>query len=333
MFENIVGHELIKKYFKKVLDKKNISHSYIFYGQTGVGKHTMARMVAKSLLCEQNPFDTPCEECKSCFMINSNNNPDLIEINKDTQIIKIESIKEKLIKNINIKPYFGKYKIYIISDADTLQADSQNAILKTIEEPPIYAIIILMTTSIDKLLPTIQSRCIPVYFNNLTYEEVTIFSKNLLFDMSYQDIYIKFANGSIGKLKNLIDNPDFLPLRAMSVKYLSDISSAGLPKLYGIIDELVENKDKLNTLLDYWLLWYRDIFLYKRIQTTDLYYSDYLNEIICACNNISYSKISSDINTINNAKVDINKNVYLLLVIENLLLKLKERKNDSNNRC
>ncbi len=324
-FNEIIGHDVIKSYFKKVLEKKNISHSYIFEGQVGVGRKLMANALAKNLLCNTPIDNQSCNKCELCHQFDIGNHPDIIRVEKDTQITKIDTIRTKIIQELNIKPYQSNYKIVIINEAETLAVDSQNALLKSIEEPPAYAIIILVTNNMDKLLPTIKSRCIHIRFNDLLDTEMVSYLNKQVYDQSRAKIYLKFANGSIGTMQKLMLDEEFLELRNKSINYLIQLQTADMIKLYDIVNTLIEDKEKLINILDFWILWYRDIMLCKRIVTTNLYYYDYQSTLLDIASKLTYNKISIDMKNIQKSRMDITKNIYPLFVIENLLMKLKEK--------
>ena len=137
-FNKVIGHENIKEYFKRAIQSKKVAHSYIFEGPEGVGKKMIAIEFAKMLLCEDEKGDKPCNQCKACHMIDAHTHPDIIVAERDTKVTKIDTIREKVVKEMGIKPYQGKNKVIIVAEADTVTVEGQNAMLKTIEEPPGY---------------------------------------------------------------------------------------------------------------------------------------------------------------------------------------------------
>ncbi|WP_010167010.1 ATP-binding protein [Candidatus Epulonipiscium viviparus] len=321
---DIIGHQKIKDYFKKVIKINKISHSYIFEGNKGVGKKSLAAEIAKILLCEDAIDEIACGKCSACKMMDAKVHPDFIQIEKDTKITKIETIKEKLLKEVSIKPYKGKYKIFVIAEAETLRSVGQNAILKTIEEPPTYALIFLVTTNIEMLLPTIRSRCIHISFSGLSETELKDYCKK--YSINNKLIHLKFAEGSIGKLKDNIYDEKFLDLRAEAMDYILSICSCNVLSLYKVVSVLRENKEFVLKILEFWKLFFRDMLLYKRIQATDLYFSDYINDIKRLAAIMQYSEISENIKNIDVASNDIQNNINAVLVIENLLLSFKKEK-------
>ena len=148
--ENIVGQDQIKDFIKKSACMNKISHAYILCGEKGSGRYELARLFAATLQCskEHDPwnleaFDKPCGECRSCLQMESGNQPDVITLTHEKKTIGVDDIRDQVNNHVSIKPYAGPYKIYIIPEADKMTEQAQNALLKTIEEPPGYAIIIL----------------------------------------------------------------------------------------------------------------------------------------------------------------------------------------------
>lgn len=169
MFKNLVGNEEVKQYLKSTIESNNISHSYMFVGIQGIGKRLFAREYAKNIMCLQNG---ECEDkCNSCIKFKAKSNPDYYEIEPDGKSIKIDQVRE-LQKKIAEKPITSKKKVYVINNADFMTEESQNCLLKTLEEPPEYATIILIVSNESKILPTIKSRCITIKFKKLKNAEI-----------------------------------------------------------------------------------------------------------------------------------------------------------------
>lgn len=331
-FEKVIGHETIKEYFNRAILSDKVSHSYIFEGPEGIGKKIVATELAKVLLCEAKENNKPCNQCKSCHMIESHTHPDIIFVNKDTKVTKIDTIREKVVKEMGIKPYQGNYKIIIITEADTLNVEGQNAMLKTIEEPPSYGIVILAVKNIAKLLPTIKSRCIHIRFNALTEKQIEAYLLQKGIDGLEKEIYSKFGEGSIGMVNKLLEDKHFIEQRKQSIEYLRKLQSANMMGLYEIVKEICDQKELISQILEFWLLWYRDVAIIKSTRSNNLYYLDYKAELLDTVSKLTYNKINSNIVAIKGAKREIEQNIYATFVIENLLLKLKERKNDNGHR-
>ncbi|WP_180270835.1 DNA polymerase III subunit delta' [Sporanaerobium hydrogeniformans] len=325
-FQHIRGNEDVKAYFTKVIKKNKLSHSYIFEGPYGVGKNTFALALAKYILCEAKEGNKPCNSCKSCYMTHAGTHPDLISIEKDTKVTKIETIRNNMVKEMDIKPYQSDYKVVIVKAADTITIEGQNAMLKTIEEPPSYGIIILVCENASRMLPTIKSRCIMVRFNPLTKKQLDTYLIDEPISESKREVLKKLSEGSIGKVKDILKDESFFELRDQAVNYLQRLDKADLIGVYDLVKEITEQKEEIEKILEHWLLWYRDIAIIKAVGIGDLYYSDYQQQLLDIAYKLTYNKVSQNIDCIIKALADMRQNIYSTFVIENLLLRLKERK-------
>ena len=322
-FENIIGNEDVKEYFRKALRNNTLAHSYIFEGPSGVGKKTLAIEIAKAILCE-GEGDKPCNSCKACTMIDSSTHPDLITIEKENNLIKIDVVREKLVKELSIKPYMSEHKIVIIDDADYININGQNAILKSIEEPPSYATIILICENLAALLHTIKSRCLNIRFNSINEQSMEEFIHKYNLPGSKQKIYTKLAEGSIGSLVNIVEDEEYLELRKNSIDYLERLYKGQILELYNVVQEVAEQKAYIDQILKFWLLWFRDVMIVKTTDSKDLYFIDYINAVTDNANKFSYTKLSKVIEQIKQAIIDVKQNINITFILENLLLTIKK---------
>lgn len=325
-FKDILGHEDAKSYFIKTLKKNKLSHSYLFEGPYGVGKNSFAIELAKLIMCEKSDEEKPCNTCNTCHMINVGTHPDVTIIEKDTKVTKIESIRNNIVREMDTKPYQSEHKIVIVKAADTITVEGQNAMLKTIEEPPSYGIIILVCENTARLLPTIKSRCIMVRFNALSTEEITAYLRRNSIQAEKWELFAKLSEGSIGVLKDILSDEQYLEIRRQSISHLEKLDRSDLIEVYDLVKELTDQKEQLEKTLEFWLLWYRDIAVLKATKTNNLYYIDYQKQLLDMAHKLTYNKVSDNIDHIKSALLDIKQNIYHTFVIENLLLKMKERK-------
>lgn len=159
-FQDIYGQEQIKEHLQNALSTGKVSHAYILNGEKSSGKEFIAKVFAMALQCEEDGKE-PCQKCHSCRQALSGNHPDIIRvIHEKPNTISVDDIRTQVNGDVAIKPYSGKYKVYILSEAEKMTAQAQNALLKTLEEPPEYAVIMLLTSNVNALLPTIVSRCV-----------------------------------------------------------------------------------------------------------------------------------------------------------------------------
>ena len=232
MFEDILGNKANKEYLEEAILKNRVSHSYIFSGKSGIGKKLIAKEFANNILCKT-------EEDKVKFEAGSH--PDFKIIIPDGTSIKINQIRELQMK-ISEKPVLANKKIYIIDDANLMTEESQNCFLKTLEEPPEYAIIILIVNSESSLLTTVKSRCVILKFNELSNEEIKSKYGNLDNDT------LDLLDGSLEKIDTIEDTKEIL-------KALKDFADAlknkPLEECFLLADVLYSNKDKAIELLEY----------------------------------------------------------------------------------
>lgn len=177
MFENIIGNDKIKNDLKQILQNNHISHSYMFIGNKGIGKSKFAKEFAKGIVCNSD-ITKPCLSCKSCIEFDNNNNPDFYYIDLgEENSIKIETIR-LMQKKVQELPIVSKRKVYIIDDAEYMTKEAQNCLLKTIEEPPEFVTVILITSNENRILNTIKSRCLKIYFNSIDTNDIKQFLKD-----------------------------------------------------------------------------------------------------------------------------------------------------------
>ena len=199
-FKDVVGHKDIIQYIKNAVSQDKVSHAYILNGERGSGKKLLANLFAQTLQCEEGK-EEPCYYCHSCRQAVSGNHPDIIRVTHEKPgSISVDDIRKQINEDIQIKPYSGKYKIYIMADADLMTVQAQNALLKTIEEPPSYAVIFLLTENADSLLPTICSRCVMLKLRNIKDQLVKKYLMEQLQIPDYKaELCTAFAQGNIGR--------------------------------------------------------------------------------------------------------------------------------------
>ncbi len=263
LFENIVGNNKIKESLKNAVKSNNVSHSYLFVGKAGVGKKKFAKDLAKKVMClgsnggaqnngvknnevqnnnvANDNLELDFDNCDSCIKFDANSNPDFSIIVPDGKSIKIEQIRN-LQARIVEKPISSSKKVYIIDDADTMTEESQNCLLKTLEEPPEYAMIILIASNENRMLQTIKSRCVIIRFEDLTNEEIS-----QILHTNDQDI-IRLCEGSVAKADTISEKREMFAQLKIIADYLSKNS---LIDVLNNSDLLYSSKDDIKTLIDF----------------------------------------------------------------------------------
>ena len=325
-FKEIVGHEEIIQHLQNAIRLGKVSHAYILSGEKGSGKKLLANTFAMALQCEKKDID-PCQECRSCKKAMSRNHPDIIYITHEKpNSIGIEDIRTQLIEDVMIKPYCSSYKIYIVDEAEKLTLQAQNALLKTIEEPPAYAVIMLLTSNMEAFLPTITSRCVKL---NLRPVQESMVKDYLMEKMNLPDYQAQmdaaFSQGNIGKAKQMAESDDFNLMTEQALRILKKSKELELYEMVEMIKELSAEKQNIDEYLDLFAMWFRDVLFFKATKEVDgLMFKDQLNYIKERAKKSSYEGIEKIIDAIGTAKERLHANVNFDLVMELLFLTIRE---------
>lgn len=239
-FERIIGNEEVKGLLNEIIQNKSYLHSYLFSGIEGIGKMQFAKEFAKQALCLKD------EKCKSCIEFDSQNNPDFTIIEPDGNSIKIEQIRMLQIKIIE-KPIISNRKVYIINDSQKMTKEAQNCLLKTLEEPPEYVMIILICSNESLLLNTIKSRCTKITFQPIPEEELKKFLENAGFTNITTNM-LKTMNGSITKAYEL---QDFKEIYQVVEKALLKVEQLDKIDFMNSFLPIYKEKDNINAILEY----------------------------------------------------------------------------------
>ncbi|MDD5133994.1 MAG: DNA polymerase III subunit gamma/tau [Phycisphaerae bacterium] len=260
-FDDVVGQDAISHTLKNAIKTGRIAHGYLFTGTRGVGKTTMARILAKSLNClsVDGPTTEPCLKCDSCVAVNAGDDIDVIEIDgaSNTGVDNIRDLRS----NATYRPARGRYKIYIIDEVHMLSTGAFNALLKILEEPPGHIKFIFATTEPNKILPTIQSRCQRFDFANISPADIISQLKKILAEekIKFEDDCIislaRLANGSMRDGLSLLDQLISAGAETLTVDMLEEV--LGQPdreKIYSLLEK-ISSSDAASTL------WYLDELL------------------------------------------------------------------------
>ncbi|MDD3173730.1 MAG: DNA polymerase III subunit delta' [Herbinix sp.] len=327
-FGQIIGHESIIQHLQNAIISHKVSHAYILHGEEGMGKKLLAAAYAKTLQCEENGIIS-CNRCKSCMQTDSNNHPDIIWVTHEKISIGVDDIRLQVNADIQIKPYNSRYKIYIIDDADKLTEQAQNALLKTIEEPPEYAVILLLTSNIGVILPTILSRCVLLNLKPVDKQVI----KEFLMQQHHIPDYIAevasaFSGGNVGKAIKYASSEDFEQMKGNVLHILKYIDDMELYEVILGLKFLTSDKNNIDDYIDLMILWYRDVLMFKATMDPDLLlYRDELTFINKQANIRSYEGIEKIINAMDKAKIRLKANVNFDIAIELMLLTIKENSN------
>lgn len=325
-FKDIVGHEQIIEHLKTAIEMGKVSHAYILNGPDLSGKMMIAEAFARALLCEKQDPDG-CGECRSCTQSDDRNNPDIIYVKHDKpNTISVDDIRTQLNNDIVIKPYSNQYKIYIVDEAEKMNQQAQNALLKTIEEPPAYAVIMLLTTNADSFLQTIRSRCITLNLKSVKNDVIKSYLMTEKKIPDYQaDVCAAFAQGVVGKAIKLASSDDFNELKESALSLIKRLDDIDLYEMGEAIKQISDYKLQVQDYFDLITVWYRDVLYMKATNDVNgLIFKDEVYDIKKQASKHSYHGIEAIIEALDKAKLRINANVNFDLVIELLLMTIKE---------
>ena len=262
-FTQIIGHEGIIKHLQNAILAEKISHAYIFHGEEGMGKKSLALAFAKALQC-MDQRGNPCNSCKSCMQTDSGNHPDILWVSHEKASIGVDDIRTQVNADIHVMPYQSPYKIYIIDSADKMTENAQNALLKTIEEPPEYAIVLLLACNIQSLLPTILSRCVTLDLKPIDRKLIKeyLMSKHQIPDY-LAEIAADFSGGNVGKAIKYASSDDFETKKEDIFHILRYIDDMELHEIIAGIKTITEDKNSINDYIDLMMLWFRDVLMLK----------------------------------------------------------------------
>lgn len=334
VFEDVIGQKQIVEHMRNAICHGKVANAYLICGERSCGKEFIANIFAAALECAEtakNPTENtdPCGKCQSCLQAADGNQPDIIHVSHEKpNLIGVDDIRQQINHTVAIKPYSSRYKIYIMNEAEKMNQAAQNALLKTLEEPPEYVVIILLTTNADEMLPTILSRCVTLQMRPVSDSAVRSYLIDNLKVKEYKvDLCTAFARGNIGKARLLATNEEFDHIIEEAVALMKNISDMDQSEASDAISKIKDYNIDVNDYLDILAVWYRDALLYKATNDTNhiiFKKSDQLSAIRKLADHASYEGIEEILNAIDQAKRRRSANVNYDLTMELLLLAIHD---------
>jgi DNA polymerase III subunit gamma/tau len=275
-FEEVIGQQHVAQTLTNAISQGRIAHAYLFSGSRGVGKTTMARILAKALNCQNGPTPKPCQSCPACESITAGQSPDVVEIDgaSNRGIDEIRELREA----VKYTPMQGRYRVYIIDEVHMLTKEAFNALLKTLEEPPAHVVFIMATTEVHKIPSTILSRCQHFQFRRMTRQEImgqlvqVAQKERIELTDSGRAILAKVADGSMRDALSLLDQsvaysgksvsdsdlqamlgtPNRDILMAMVKALLERQTSIALNLIKTVLDQGYDLRQFVGELVEYW---------------------------------------------------------------------------------
>ncbi len=312
----IIGHQQITEQLQHTVASDRIAGAYLFVGPTGVGKEMVARYFAQMIFCQQDTQPpTVCGACLACRKVDSGNHPDLQFIRPDGSLLKIGQIRE-LQKQIIYEPLEASRKVYILTDVERMNAEAENCLLKTLEEPPASSVLILLTSNIRALLPTTRSRCQILQFHPMPTQELAeILVERFSVAPEQATTLAITADGAIGKALTQLEKGDVFTEEVPEILKTTDRLAA-----FRLAEHFKDNPETLGELVT----WYRDLLLLQQGAPGDLITHIYsLDELQRIVPRYSRLRIQRAIQTVFDTKSLIeNTNTNATLALEVMCLKL-----------
>ena len=325
-FRDILGQKSVIAHMKKAVSMGKTSHAYILNGEKGMGKKLLAHAFSMTLQCEQGG-DEPCMECRSCKQAEGSNHPDIKWITHEKSgTISVEIIRDQLVNDMPIKPYSSKYKIYIIDEGEKMTPAAQNTLLKTIEEPPAYGIVIILTSNKEMLLQTILSRCVSLNLRPLKDEEM---KRYLISHESVPDyqaaMAVRFAGGNLGRAIDIISSEDFIAMKDDVVRALKNLYKMTASDINQLVKEHSNYKNDMDGYLNLIIMWFRDVLLYKASSRKEALMFEAESDVIeKQAREVSYDGVQEVLVEIDNLKGRLKSNVNFDITLELLFIKIRE---------
>lgn len=324
-FAGIIGHADIVEHMRNTIRMDRIPHACLLTGEKGAGKKQLAEVYAMAIQCREKGVD-PCLKCPSCRKALSGNHPDIIHVTGTKTGIGVNDIREQVVGDAQVRPYESLYKIYIIDNASGMTPQAQNALLKTLEEPPAYAVILLLADNREALLPTILSRCVELRLKPVSETEIRAFLMDRLHVPDYQaEIEAAFAQGNPGKARRIAESPEFMEMVANAVHQMKRSREKEIYEMVDAVRGLSAEKQNIQDYLDLYAMWFRDVLLFKATREVDgLIFKEEVSAIRERAAVSSYEGIEKILQAIGKAGDRLRANVNFDLTMELLFLTMKE---------
>ncbi len=279
-YDVIVGHSLIQKKLRQAVEADRAVSAYLFCGNAGIGKKTVARAFVAALLCQSPVQGGPCHQCVSCRLLASGNHPDylVLTIPEDKKTIGVELVREQIIKEAYVRPFHAGRKVFVIENSEALTVEAQNALLKILEEPPAYAVFLLLSPTPDQLLQTVLSRCLKLQFLPLNDSLCRDYFNRQEAEESRKELAASFSQGNIGRGLTILYDEEYYQLYQATLTQLASFPE-NRTALVDMQQFLVQNRERIDDVIDFMLIFLRDCTRYKLSQNPRLICADHKSAI------------------------------------------------------
>lgn len=324
-FKDVIGHEQVIHHMQNAIRQKRLSHAYLLCGETGSGKALVADAFVKTLLCEEGGIEA-CGKCKSCKQAESGNHPDIRKVVREKATLGVKEIREQVTADAQIKPYSSEYKVYVIDEAEKMTEEAQNALLKTIEEPPAYAVFLLLAKQQELLLQTILSRCVTLPFYPVATDKIKQFLMEKRGVPDYMaESAAAFSGGLVGRAVQYTESEEFTQKRSEVLHLVKYIDEMTMAEVMENVKLFAGKKEAADEYLDMILYWYRDVLLYKATKNVNaLLFRDEIETVTAQAGKRSFENLQGIVEALEQVKQRAKSNVNFENALELLLLYMKE---------
>jgi DNA polymerase III subunit delta' len=325
-FKGALGHDRPIELLKRAIKKDTLAHSYLFWGNEGIGKKWVAFQFAKTLNCLQGGPEQgdACDQCISCKKIDDGLHPDVLVLEPENHTLKVDQVRQ-MQKDLAYRPYEGRRRVCILAASDRMAPNMSNVLLKTLEEPPLHTVIILLANNTRLLLPTILSRCQPIHFNPLP---IPLVSKWLMQQMGLDEgeahLLASLSEGSPGKAVEIQEQIRQIPREELLKEWVG-LRKLPFEKMERWIESLPSHRENLLLIIEVAKTLLRDLVVVKTLKEgSKLIHSDLLREMERMAKEWSLSSLLNRIEALHQTMLAIRSNANMSLALEAMMLSWAE---------
>ncbi|MBQ7535933.1 MAG: DNA polymerase III subunit delta' [Stomatobaculum sp.] len=325
-FSDILGQDAVKRHFTAAVVSDRVSHAYMLTGEAGMGKSALAGAFAAMLLCERDPLH-PCGVCHACRQVSADTHPDLIRVTHEKpNSISVEEVRRQICAEAVIRPFSGKKRIFIVPEAEKMTPQAQNALLKTIEEPPEYVVILLLTESEEALLETIRSRCVKLKMRPVP-EQILRKALQSREDISEETIplAVSFARGVPGKALEMAQSEEFRQRCALYRRTMEQLPGGSVSSMLEAAVSIREADPGMEEFFSYVRMYCRDLLVLKKDRREkNLIFSEQAETLTRAAGEMTLRGAGRILDELEQTEDRLRANVSGELALEMLLEEIRE---------